>query len=110
EPVLPELVPAFTLPQGPPDAPTGTLWDHTLRVVELLGVPNPPAPFPGREGGEKPPPRSGEGVAVSFPLAFAALLHDVGKPRVFGRTADRYTFHGHEHIGKGMAEAVADRL
>ncbi|HEX4613569.1 MAG TPA: CCA tRNA nucleotidyltransferase [Urbifossiella sp.] len=91
DPVLPELVPTFTLPQGFPAAPTGTLWDHLVRVVEVLGD----------CAGDTP---------VSFPLAFAALLHDMGKPRVFGRTADRYTFHGHEHVGKGMAEKLADRL
>ncbi|MDB5309690.1 MAG: cca [Gemmataceae bacterium] len=93
EPVFPELVPAFTLPQGLPSAPTGTLWDHTLRVVELLETPKWPREEP-----------------VSFPLAFAALLHDAGKPRVFGRTADRYTFHGHERIGREMTEKIADRL
>src|SRR5262249_45252751 len=82
-PVLPELVPTFTLPQGPPTVPTGTLWDHTVRVVECL------------EG------------AVSFPLAFAALLHDIGKPRVFARTPERYTFHGHEHVGRQIAEQIA---
>ena len=86
EPVLPEMVPAFTLPQGLPSAPTGTLWEHTVRVVEELKGP------------------------VSFPLAFAAILHDVGKPRTFARTPDRYTFHRHEHVGKQMAEAIADRL
>ena len=116
EPVLPELVPTFTLPQGLPSAPTGTLWDHLVKVVEELGEPNPPVPFPAREGGDKPPLPGGEGVGggvsveVSFPLAFAALLHDVGKPRVFARTADRYTFHRHEHVGKQMAEKIADRL
>jgi poly(A) polymerase len=48
--------------------------------------------------------------AVSFPLAFAAVLHDVGKPRVIGRTPDRYTFHGHEHVGARMAAAIGKRL
>src|SRR5207244_3764091 len=73
---------------------------------------NPPSPFPEKEGGEKPPLPLGEGVGggVSFPLAFAALLHDIGKPRVFARTADRYTFHGHEHVGKEMTGRIADRL
>jgi poly(A) polymerase len=47
---------------------------------------------------------------VSFPLAFAALLHDVGKPRTVGRTPDRYTFHGHEHVGRRMAEEISERL
>jgi poly(A) polymerase len=100
EPILPELVPTFTLPQGPPSAPSGTLWDHTLRVLEELHGPTWPT------GGFTPPARQG----VSFPLAFAALLHDIGKPRVFARTADRYTFHGHEHVGKEMAEKVGERL
>jgi poly(A) polymerase len=99
--ILPELVPMVGLPQGTPrpDGPSlpplgspgpdgcpGDLWSHVLRVLELLS----PAP--------------------SFPLAFAALLHDVGKPRTVGRTPDRYTFHGHEHVGRRMAEAICLRL
>jgi poly(A) polymerase len=93
EPILPELVPTFDLPYGPPAAPTGTLWDHTVRVLEVL------------DGPLWPEPR-----AVSFPLAFAAVLHDVGKPRVVGRTPDRYTFHGHEHVGARMAADICKRL
>ncbi len=85
-PLLPELVPTFTVPQGLPSAPRGTLWEHLVQVVEML---------------------EGE---VSFPLAFASLLHDVGKPRVFARTPERYTFHGHEHVGRQMAEKIASRL
>jgi poly(A) polymerase len=86
EPILPELVPTYTLPQGLPSAPTGTLWEHIVRVVECLGE------------------------EASFPLAFAAVLHDVGKPCVFARTADRYTFHGHEKVGAQMAARIAERL
>jgi poly(A) polymerase len=84
--VMPELPPMKGLKQGPPTAPTGDLWEHVLRVLELL------APEP------------------SFPLALAALLHDVGKPRTVGRTPDRYTFHGHEHVGRRMASEVCLRL
>jgi poly(A) polymerase len=84
--VLPELVPMKGLPQGPPAAPTGDLWEHTLRVLDLLGT------------------------QPSFPLAFAALLHDVGKPRVVGRTPERYTFYGHEHVGRRMTELIGRRL
>ena len=42
----------------------------------------------------------------SFTLAFAALLHDVGKPstRVFHH--GRYSFHNHEQVGA----RIADRL
>jgi poly(A) polymerase len=101
--VLPELVPMKGLPQGLPrsDAalpppghpgtileptPTNDLWEHVLRVLELLG----PGP--------------------SFPLALAALLHDVGKPRTVGRTPDRYTFYSHEHVGRRMAGDICLRL
>jgi poly(A) polymerase len=85
-PLIPELLPMRELPQGIPAAPTGVLWDHVLRVLDLLG--------------DEP----------SFPLAFAALLHDVGKPRTLGRTPDRYTFYGHEHVGKRLTSDIALRL
>jgi poly(A) polymerase len=86
KPVMPELLPMRGLPQGLPSAPTGDLWDHVLRVLDLLGD------------------------DVSFPLAFAALLHDVGKPRTVGRTPDRYTFYSHEHVGKRIALEICERL
>jgi poly(A) polymerase len=86
QPILPELLPMKGLPQGPPQQPTGDLWDHVLCVMDLLG----PAP--------------------SFPLALAALLHDVGKPRTVGRTPDRYTFHSHEHVGARLAGELCLRL
>ncbi len=85
-PVLPELLPMKGLPQGLPSAPAGDLWEHVLRVLDLLGK------------------------APSFPLALAALLHDVGKPRTVGRTPDRYTFYGHEHVGRRLTEEIALRL
>jgi poly(A) polymerase len=100
EPILPELLPMRGLPQGlpNPDAPalpppglpgpeSGIdLWEHVLRVLDNLG----PAP--------------------SFPLAMAALLHDVGKPRTVGRTPDRYTFYNHEHVGRRLAGEICERL
>jgi poly(A) polymerase len=85
KPVLPELLPMKGLPQGLPSAPTGDLWDHVLRVLDVLRDP-------------------------SFPLAFGALLHDIGKPRTIARTADRYTFYHHEHVGRDMADKICQRL
>jgi poly(A) polymerase len=101
-PLMPELRPMRGLPQGwprpdgpglpPPGMPAAPdpdatdLWEHVLGVLDLLG--------------EKP----------SFPLAFATLLHDVGKPRTVGRTPDRYTFYGHEHVGRRMASGICLRL
>ena len=84
--ILPEVARMHGVPQGLPAAPTGDLWDHTLAVVEQL-----PAD-------------------ASFPLAFATVLHDVGKPATVGRTPDRYTFHGHEHAGRQTALKIAERL
>src|SRR5712692_9436352 len=49
--ILPEIAAMKGLPQGLPGASSGDLWDHVMRVLELLG----PAP--------------------SFTLAFATLLH-----------------------------------
>src|SRR5262249_22666421 len=84
--ILPEVLPMRGLPQGPPAAPTGDLWGHVLAVLDFLG----PEP--------------------SFPLAFAALLHDVGKPRTVARTPDRYTFYHHEHRGMRIAGEICHRL
>jgi poly(A) polymerase len=84
--IIPEILEMKGLPQGPPHAPTNDLWDHVLRVLDLLG----PEP--------------------SFPLALAALLHDVGKRRTLGRTPDRYTFYYHEDVSRRMAEDICQRL
>lgn len=47
-----------------------------------------------------------------MPLRWAALLHDVGKPRA--RTADpetgRVSFHGHDRLGAELTQAVLTRL
>jgi poly(A) polymerase len=103
QPILPELMPMRGLPQGlprsdasalpPPGLPGPPasegaldLWEHVLRVLDNLG----PSP--------------------SFPLAMAALLHDLGKPRTGGRTPDRYTFYSHEHVGRRMAGDICERL
>jgi poly(A) polymerase len=84
--ILPEVTAMKGVPQGLPSAPTGDLWTHVLAVLELLEP------------------------TASFPLAFATLLHDVGKPRTIARTAERYTFYHHEHVGRRMANAICLRL
>jgi poly(A) polymerase len=86
EPILPEVHAMHGVPQGLPGSETGDLWDHTLQVVEHL-----PA-------------------ETSFPLAMAAVLHDAGKTKTFRRLPDRYTFHGHEHVGRELTVAIAERL
>jgi poly(A) polymerase len=84
--ILPELVPMKGLFQGKPVQPNGDLWDHTLLVLENL----PTEP--------------------SVPLAFGALLHDVGKPRTKGLQDGRVTFLHHELAGRRIADEIGRRL
>ena len=46
----------------------------------------------------------------TFTLAFAAFLHDVGKPSTRLYQHGRYTFHNHEQEGAAIAEQVGRRL
>ncbi len=84
--VLPPLVAIKGLFQGKPIQPEGDLWDHTLLVLRLL----PPDP--------------------TFTLAFAALLHDIGKPPTKAVHNGRMTFHNHEQVGSRMAGDLCRRL
>lgn len=84
--ILPEAEQMKGIPQGLPAAPTGDLWEHVMAVLALIG----PEP--------------------SFSLALAALLHDVGKPRVMDHAGDRYTFYHHEHVGARIAHDIGARL
>lgn len=43
-------------------------------------------------------------------LKFAALLHDIGKPKAKRRLAGRTLFHGHERVGAAIATEIARRL
>ena len=46
----------------------------------------------------------------TFTLAFAAFLHDVGKPSQRTFQHGRYSFHNHEQAGAEIAERMARRL
>jgi len=84
--ILPPVVRMKGLFQGKPVQPEGDLWDHTLLVLSLL----PPGP--------------------SFALAFAALLHDVGKPATQDFHHGRSTFHNHEQAGARIADRLCRAL
>jgi poly(A) polymerase len=80
--ILPPLLEMKGTFQGKPMQPEGDLWDHTMRVLELL----PPNP--------------------SFTLAFAALVHDVGKPPTKVLHQGRYSFHNHEQVGARISNVL----
>jgi poly(A) polymerase len=86
EPLLPELLPMKGCTQPEPFHPEGDVWIHTLLLMDQLREPSPA-------------------------LAWAGLLHDVGKPKT--RTheeGDRIRFNGHESAGAEMALEVCKRL
>ncbi len=84
--ILPPLVLMKGLFQGKPMQPEGDLWDHTMLVLALL--PDDP----------------------SFTLAFAALLHDVGKPRSIALDGGRPRFPNHEQVGARIAAQLCRGL
>jgi poly(A) polymerase len=83
--ILPPLAEMKGLFQGKPIQPEGDLWDHAMLVLRLLDAP-------------------------SFPLAFAALVHDVGKPFTRATHQGRTSFHNHDQVGSRMAERMCRSL
>lgn len=109
-----ELIKIFTRPH----AGRGL---ELLDVSGLLGVILPEAA--AMKGVEQPPAFHPEGDVFTHvklmldalpadpgvTLAFAVLLHDVGKPPTF-TVADRIRFNEHDKIGAEMTEAILRRL
>jgi poly(A) polymerase len=87
--LLPEIAAMKGVEQPPEFHPEGDVWIHTLLMIEQL-----PA-------------------GCSSALAWAVLLHDVGKPPTFkpvSETGDRIRFDGHVDVGVRMAEDICRRL
>jgi tRNA nucleotidyltransferase/poly(A) polymerase len=85
------------------------VFDHTLEALAFL--PQVVAAL----GGERflaPPSRVGlPGAAALTPLAWAVLLHDVGKPAARDVDDDgRVTFFSHDRIGEELVRAICRRL
>ncbi len=84
--VLPELAAMKGVEQPPEFHPEGDVFTHVKLMLDAL----PATP--------------------SLTLAFAVLLHDVGKPPTFERATDRIRFHEHDVVGATMAEEILRRL
>ncbi len=82
---LPELAAMPGVPQPPQFHPEGDVWQHTLDMLRGLR-------------------------AASPTLAWAVLLHDVGKPPTFSMQDGRERFFGHARTGAAMAAAILERL
>mgnify|MGYP005844482353 CR=1 FL=1 len=51
-----------------------------------------------------------ERVAPDLVLRWAALLHDIAKPRTFSYEDGEVRFWGHEHLGEQLARSILQRL
>jgi putative nucleotidyltransferase with HDIG domain len=64
------------------------VFEHTMKVLDRIAA-----------------------VSDSLPLRYAALLHDVAKPRTKAfREGVGWTFHGHDEIGARMISNISRRL
>lgn len=83
--VLPEIEAMKGVEQPSEFHPEGDVFVHTRMLMEKLDNPSPV-------------------------LAFAALLHDVGKPPTFQVREGRIRFYEHSRVGAQMAEKIMRRL
>lgn len=83
--VLPEMVGTVGMPQPPEFHPEGSVFVHTRLMLDGLSAGCDPA------------------------LAWAVLLHDVGKPETLTVT-DRIRFNNHPAVGRQQAGAILERL
>lgn len=83
--ILPEVSAMKGVEQPPCFHPEGDVFQHTRLMLSHL----PPKPSPE--------------------LAFAVLLHDVGKPPT-ASFSDRIRFNNHDKVGAEMAETICRRL
>jgi poly(A) polymerase len=101
--ILPEVDAMEGVPQPKEFHPEGDVWTHTMLMLDLLAnAADHPSPTP---------PHSSPVTRHPSPLtlAWAVLLHDVGKPPTIEH-ADRIRFNEHERVGAELAEKIMARL
>jgi poly(A) polymerase len=84
--VLPEVAAMKGVEQPPEFHPEGDVFTHTKLMLDALPTNH------------------------SEVLAFAVLLHDVGKPTTFERAPDRIRFNEHDRVGAEMTDRILRRL
>ena len=96
--VLPELDVMAGVPQPPQFHPEGDVWQHTLKILD--GFDKSLADGRFNHFAEK----------ELRQLAWAVLLHDIGKPPTFADDGEKIRFYGHDTRGAEMSRAVLQRL
>jgi len=107
--ILPEIAAMKGVEQPPEFHPEGDVFQHTRLMLEMMSDTARPAVAPYHD-----PADTALAARAPHPdlvvLAFAVLLHDVGKPPTFVRAPDRIRFNDHDRIGAEMADAILRRL
>ena len=83
--ILPEISALRGQEQPPQFHPEGDVWTHTIMMLNALRQPD-------------------------LRLAYAVLLHDVGKPDTAKFVENRIRFDGHADVGATLAEGILKRL
>jgi poly(A) polymerase len=105
--VLPEIAAMKGVEQPPEFHPEGDVFAHTRLMLDLMSETARPSAISRIAA---TPPHAGAPPRDPVVLAFAVLLHDVGKPPTFERAPDRIRFNDHDRIGAEMAETILRRL
>ncbi len=89
--IFPELEAMIGVPQDPQWHPEGTVWEHTLLVVDEAAS--------ARRGDED-----------DLPLLLGALCHDLGKPPTTVCVDGRVRSPEHDEVGVPLTESFLNRL
>lgn len=97
---LPEIDALAGVAQPEQFHPEGDVWVHTCIMLGLLDQAFRGGRVPGGPGTED---------YRREVMAYAVLLHDIGKPETF-TVSDRIRFNGHDTLGAAMGERILERL